>query len=198
MKTTPRRVIFYFGSFNPPHNGHMAIGRYAVEHGYGHSVVYVVSPQSPFKDRDMLAPEGERLKMVELAIAECRMCSMATVSDVEFHLPRPSYTYDAVSLLRREYAGYEPVLMIGSDNVAAFDRWHRAEELKASLADIIVYPRGDEAVMLPSWCRLIEGAPLFDISSTELRRMLSAGEDVGGLMPRSVCDYIARHRGSTY
>ncbi len=193
-----RRVILYFGSFNPPHNGHMAIGRYAVEQGYGDSVVYVVSPQSPFKDKTLLADEKERLKMMELALDECRMRSIASVSDVEFSMPKPSYTFDTVMKLRKEHPYAEPVLMMGSDNVAGFDRWHRADELKAALSDIIVYPRESGAIKLPSWCRLMEGAPLFDISSTELRRMLSAGEDVSGLMPQSVIEYIAKAGRTIY
>jgi len=184
------RIALYFGSFNPPHYGHLAIGRHVVEGGYADRVVYVVSPQSPFKSMEMLAPETDRFTMLSLALAECGMTGFASVSDVEFSMPRPSYTFDTVKRLKESYPDTDLLLLMGADNVAGFGRWHRAEELRSLVADILVYPRGGCSGPLPQWCRLMTGAPLFDVCSTELRGMLRSNGEVACLLPRSVENYI--------
>ncbi|MDE6482600.1 MAG: nicotinate (nicotinamide) nucleotide adenylyltransferase [Rikenellaceae bacterium] len=184
------RTALYFGSFNPPHNGHLAIGRHAVEGGYADSVVYVVSPQSPFKSREELAPEADRLAMLSVALEECGMTGFASVSDIEFAMPRPSYTFDTVRRLKEYNPDAEFVLMMGADNVAGFGRWYRAGELRSLLSDILVYPRRGYGGPLPSWCRPMNGAPLFDVSSTELRARLLSHDGVARLLPRSVENYI--------
>ena len=196
MTETPHtgRTALYFGSFNPPHNGHIAIGRHAVESGYADRVIYVVSPQSPFKSLEELAPETDRLAMLSMAVDECGISGFATVSDMEFSMPRPSYTFDTVKRLKEDNPKAELVLMIGADNVAGFDRWHRAEELKRLLDEILVYPRRGYSDPLPSWCRPMTGAPLFDVSSTELRERLRSQGEVARLLPRRVENYI-REKG---
>lgn len=196
MTDTPRtdRIALYFGSFNPPHYGHLAIGRHVVERGYADRVVYVVSPQSPFKSSEMLAPERDRLAMLSLALAECGMIGFASVSGVEFSMPRPSYTFDTVKRLKESYPDTDLLLLMGADNVAGFDRWYRAEELRSLVADILVYPREGYSGPLPQWCRPVTGAPLFDVSSTELRYRLRSNGEVARLLPRSVENYI-KERG---
>ena len=165
-----------------------------MESGYADRVIYVVSPQSPFKNREELAPETDRLAMLSMAVDEYGMSGFATVSDMEFSMPRPSYTFDTVKRLKEDNPKAELVLMIGADNVAGFDRWHRAEELKRLLDDILVYPRRGYSDPLPSWCRPMTGAPLFDVSSTELRERLRSQGEVARLLPRSVENYI-REKG---
>lgn len=184
------RTALYFGSFNPPHNGHLAIGRHIAEEGYADRVTYVVSPQNPFKSPGELAPEADRLRMLSLALEECGMEGFASVSDIEFAMPKPSYTFDTVRRLKEEMPDAEYVLIIGADNVAGFDRWHRAEELKSLVSDILVYPRSGYPEPTCPWCRIMRGAPLFDISSTELRERLQSHCEVARLLPRSVEKYI--------
>ena len=185
-----RRTALYFGSFNPPHNGHMAIGRHAVEGGYADSVAYVVSPQSPFKSRKELAPEADRVAMLSLAVGECGMSSFATVSDIELSMPRPSYTFDTVTRLRELHPHTRFALLIGADNLPGFSRWHRAEELRAVVDDILVYPRSGYTGPFPPWCRPMADAPLLDISATELRAKLLRHEEVTRLLPPIVEKYI--------
>lgn len=87
-----KRVMLYFGSFNPIHKGHIALAEYAVEKGLCDELVLVVSPQSPYKQAEELAPEMDRFEMAETACAASRYPDRIKPSVVEFLLPKPSYT----------------------------------------------------------------------------------------------------------
>ena len=91
-----KRVMLYFGSFNPIHKGHIALAEYAVEKGLCDELVLVVSPQSPYKQAEELAPEMDRFEMAEAACAASRYPDRIKPSVVEFLLPKPSYTIDTL------------------------------------------------------------------------------------------------------
>ena len=95
-----RETILYFGSFNPIHNGHTAIARYVIEKGFCEELWFVVSPQNPLKSENILAGELDRLRMAEIAVSEKLAGLDAKVSDVEFGLPRPSFTIDTLKYLK--------------------------------------------------------------------------------------------------
>lgn len=185
------RVALYFGSFNPPHNGHLAIGCRVVEGGWCDRVVYVVSPQNPFKKADELAPASERLAMTRLAVGECGMEKFAEVSDIEMSMPRPSYTFDTLLKLKEQNERADYYLIMGGDNVADFDKWHRAAELEKILSGILVYPRKGYDVDEQRFT-LLTGVPFFDFSSTMIREKIARKESVAEFLPRSVEDYIRK------
>ncbi|KAA9338690.1 nicotinate-nucleotide adenylyltransferase [Hymenobacter busanensis] len=183
-----QRVGLLFGSFNPIHTGHLILANFMATRTDLSAVWLVVSPQSPFKVEEELLPEAARLSLVELAIAgNDRLRAL----DVEFTMPRPSYTIDTLDELRRQHPGTEFVLITGGDNLAGLPRWKGAERLRTEL-DVYVYPRPGFAVdVLPDWPRVrVVEAPLLDISATFIRHSLQAGASIRYLVPDDVAQEI--------
>ena len=135
-----KRIGIFGGSFNPIHLGHTALAAYICEQGLVEEVWLMVSPQNPLKRDLTLLDENERLTMARLAVASYPMLQ---VSDFEFTLPRPSYTFHTLQALRAAYPDYEFTLIIGEDNWQNFHRWYRGEDI-ARETSIIVYPRDVE------------------------------------------------------
>ena len=167
----------FFGSFNPIHEGHVGIARYLLEQGLCDEVWFIVSPCNPFKVDRFLLPEAERLEIAKAAIRDIRM----KACDIEFTMPKPSYTVDTLRLLFDKYPDREFILVIGGDNVSAFPKWKDARWILEN-CPIFVYPRLGEQVDLLPGMRLIQ-APLFPLSATEIREMIMAGKDITGLVP---------------
>ncbi len=176
------------GSFNPVHNGHIAIAK-TLLHGYGLDEIWlVVSPQNPMKAQAGLLDDSMRLEIVRRAVADeprLRAC------DYEFGLPRPSYMWNTLSRMAADMPERSFTLLIGADNWQVFDRWYHHEDIMRNHR-IVVYPRRGsyvDARSLPAGVTLAD-VPLLDISSTEIRRRVSCGEPVDGLVPDCVKDKI--------
>ena len=169
-------VALLFGSFNPIHEGHLAILRYLVEQTPAAEVRLVVSPQSPFKQgQGLLDNAEERLAAARAAVAEAGL--PVTVSDVEFGLPEPRYTIDTLRYLQRTEPRKQFVLVMGGDNIPTLQRWHKGEEILRDF-EVWVYPRpGTDAAPVvealnaagAKGVTLFADAPQHDISSTVLR-----------------------------
>lgn len=185
-------IGIYGGTFNPLHNGHIALARSFLQQAGLDEVWFVVSPQNPFKINNDLLDDNIRLEMVREALhGESRI----KVSDVEFHLPKPSYMYRTLRHLSADYPGYKFTLLIGGDNWKAFDRWKNADEIIENY-EIAVYPRkGDniDATALPSSVMLLD-TPLIDISSTEIRQRVRDGKPIDNLVPKETADFIEKNR----
>lgn len=181
----------FSGSFNPIHNGHIAIARYMVEKEPLDEVWFIASPQNPLKSHDTLLDDATREHLVQLAIQDdprLRYC------DIEMHLPRPSYTIATLEALSEKYPDIDFSLLIGSDNWAIFDRWKSPEKIIARYP-IYIYPRpGFEvnASTLPPNVHLTQ-APMMEISSTEIRARIADGRRIEGLLPYPVEKYIKEH-----
>ena len=179
-----RRVGLLFGSFNPVHTGHLILAEHFATRTDLAEVWLVVTPHNPFKATAGLLPEAERLRLAQLAVADN---PRLRAEDIEFGLPRPSYTIATLDALRLLHSGVEFVLLIGSDNLFGLPRWKDAARLLAE-TDIYVYPRpGAPAPELSNYprVRLLE-APLLDISSTYIRQCLQAGHSIRYLVPAVV------------
>lgn len=164
------------GSFNPIHIGHLALANYICEYGGIDELWFMVSPQNPLKQDESLLEDSRRLELVRLATQDY---AKFKVSDFEFHLPRPSYTIQLLEALKGTYPEREFTLIIGADNWQLFDRWKESERLLAE-NKIMVYPRRGIEVReedLPANVSLVQ-APLFEISSTFIRKALQEGNDV--------------------
>ena len=122
------------GSFNPIHNGHISLARQLLEKAGLDEVWLMVSPQNPLKQSADLLDDEHRLRMARLAVEQVEGI---VVSDYEMHLPRPSYTWNTLEGLRRDYPDREFVLMIGGDNWQLFDRWYHAEDIKANYKIVV-------------------------------------------------------------
>ncbi len=180
------KIGLYFGSFNPIHIGHLIIANTLYDRTDLDEVWFVVSPQNPLKKRQSLAHEHDRLRMVELAIEDN---FHFRASDVEFRMPRPSYTIDTLTYLSEQYPQHQFCLFLGSDNLGQLKKWKNYEQILAHYP-IFVYPRpGEKKEFELSNINLIE-APLLDISATFIRKSIEEGKSVRYLLPESVADYI--------
>jgi nicotinate-nucleotide adenylyltransferase len=182
------KVGLYFGTYNPIHNGHLAIANYMAEHAGLDELWFVVSPQNPFKANKKLLDDYQRLEMVSRAIEGNKRFR---ASNVEFYQPRPSYTVNTLAHLRKEYPADEFLLIMGSDNLSLLPKWRNAESILAS-HKILVYPRpGFNVEDFPDQPGIqLVNAPLMEISSTDIRAAIAEGKDVSHLMPPKAWQYL--------
>ena len=182
-----KKVGIYGGSFNPIHRGHIALARQMLRKAHLDEVWFLVSPLNPFKQASTdLLDDQTRLQLTRQALADE---SRLVASDYEFHLPRPSYSWDTLQALSRDYPEHEFVLVIGADNWLAFDRWYHAEDILDSYP-IVIYPREGcpiDAATLPPTVRLVK-TRLYNVSSTDIRRRIREGRPVRRLLPPAVHD----------
>ncbi len=179
-----KRIGIYGGSFNPIHNGHVAIARAMLHLAALDEVWLVVSPHNPLKPSGTLLDDDKRLLMARTAVEGI---GGIRVSDCEFHLPRPSYMWNTLQHLSHTHADCEFTLLIGADNWAVFNRWHRADDIVANYR-IAIYPRSGSPVdtsALPPGVQLYDTG-LFDISSTQVRSRIAEGLDISPLVPASI------------
>ena len=180
------KVAIFGGSFDPIHNGHLALAGEVLSRGLASEVWFMVTPQNPHKQGSALSDERLRLQMVQLAV-ESKPGMLAC--DFEFALPRPSYTLNTLNALDEAFPEKEFSLLIGADNWEKFDRWYKGDEI-LSRYGIIVYPRGGEGEpSLPSGVQWLP-AKLYDISSTMVRAAVAAGKDITHLVPSAVANFI--------
>lgn len=176
-----KRIAIFGGSFNPIHNGHIALAQSVVNQGLANEVWLLVSPQNPLKEQRDLLDEQQRLNLARKALeGETHL----KVSDFEFTLPRPSYTWSTLQALSQTYPSYEFLLLVGADNWKVFDKWAHYEDI-LSRYHLLIYPREGydiDASSLLANVNLIE-APLFPISSTDIRQMVREGKDIKKYIP---------------
>ena len=183
------RIGLYFGSFNPIHNGHIGLAKYLLNSDL-EEVWLIVSPQNPLKKSKELLNDELRLEMARLTVANTPKIK---VCDVEFALPKPSYTIHTLDYLSIFYPEHEFVLLIGADNVSIFHHW-KSYELILEKYTVWVYPRQGfphNSEKFPTMHFI--NAPLFDISSTEIRERLKTGEDCSKFVPADVLHFIHTH-----
>ena len=166
------KIGIFSGSFNPIHLGHTRLAAFIRQQAGLDEVWLMVSPNNPLKAASGLMDEKMRYHLAQLATAELEGIRP---SDFELHLPRPSYTINTLEQLTAAYPQHQFSLIIGSDNMAIFHKWKDWQRILA-LYPIIVYPReGDDLAALKQlypMMHVIEGAPLLNISATEIRAHL--------------------------
>lgn len=187
-----KRVMLYFGSFNPVHKGHIALAEYVVERELADEVVLVVSPQSPYKQGADLAPELDRFEMAEIACAASKYPERIKPSVVEFLLPKPSYTIDTLRYLEENFGSdMQFSLLLGADQLDGLDGWKEYERILEY--PVYVYPRrGHSVARFREQVTLLEDAPLWDLSATEVRERIGRGEDTTQLLDPAVAAYVRR------
>jgi nicotinate-nucleotide adenylyltransferase len=179
-----KKVGLLFGSFNPIHTGHLILANYMATHTDLDAVWLVVSPQSPFKVGQELLPEAHRYELVQLAIAgNPRLEAL----NIEFEMPKPSYTIDTLDELRRRYPTYHFVLLMGEDNLPGLPRWKEAERI-LNEHEVYVYPRpGVDATDVNTHPGVkVVDAPLLDISATFIRDCVREYKSIRYLVPDAV------------
>lgn len=182
------KIGLFFGSFNPIHIGHLAIANYIKEFSDLDELWLIVSPQNPLKKKKTLLDEYERLKMVELALSND---DKIKASDIEFRLPKPSFTIDTLTYLNEKFPKNEFAIILGTDNFESFHKWKNYEEILKQYK-LYVYPRpgydlGDYKNH-PSIKQI--DAPIMEISSSFIRKSIQEGKNVRHFLPERVYQYI--------
>ena len=178
----------YGGSFNPIHNGHILLSQALLDAHLIDEMWLLVSPQNPFKVNQKLLEDQARLQLAQLAVKDI---PNLTVSDYEFHLPRPSYMANTLEHLRQEFPDREFILIIGADNWERFPMWYRSEDILTHHR-VIIYPRpGCELKDIPENVTIAD-TPLIDISSTEIRENISNPDYHGEGLPLTVWKEIKK------
>jgi nicotinate-nucleotide adenylyltransferase len=184
----------YFGSFNPIHIGHMAIANYLVEFTGLKQIWFVVSPHNPLKQKTSLLNDYQRLEMVHMAIDDD---PRFRASDIEFNMPKPSYTIDTLTYLSEKYPDREFRLIMGSDNLYFIHKWKNYNNLLDEYK-IIVYPRPgypadkERLPVLSDYGERIDqiNAPLMEISSSFIRKAVKEGKNICHFLPEKVFKYM--------
>jgi len=186
------QIGLYFGSFNPIHHGHLIIANYLLENTDLDQLWFVVSPQNPLKPSSSLLNEYHRLFLVQTAIeGENRL----KASDIEFKLPKPSYTVDTLTYLQEKYPSHQFSVVMGSDSFQNLPKWKNYNWLLQHFP-IYVYKRPGHEV-LPSFPGakkiIVLDAPLLPISATHIRKNVKEGKSIRYLVPDTVREEIQRN-----
>jgi nicotinate-nucleotide adenylyltransferase len=184
-------IGLYFGSFNPIHVGHLIIANHVVSHTEVDKIWFVVSPHNPLKDSHSLLNEYDRLHLVELAIGDN---PKFRASNVEFHLPKPSYTIDTLSYLSEKFPLERFSVIMGSDSYQNLPRWKNYEQLLRHYELIVYERRGFPVVELPESRVTVVKAPILEVSSTYIRNEIKEGHSVRYLVPDTVAEYMEANR----
>lgn len=177
------RTAVFGGTFNPLHNGHIAIARSVIDSNLADELWLMVTPQNPWKRNLTLMDDDFRLTMARMAV---RNLDRIEASDFEFSLSKPSFTSNTLRKLNASYPLREFSLVIGADNWAKFGNWCDSDYIQQN-HKIIVYPRSGYPLPESSTANVhILDCPTIDISSTQIRNMLKQGLPVDGLVPPDV------------
>ena len=186
------KVGLYFGSFNPVHHGHLIIANHVVQSTDLDQVWFIVSPQNPLKPSAGLLNEYHRLFLVKAAIdGENHL----RASDIEFKLPKPSYTVDTLTYINEKYPQHDFSIIMGSDSYQNLPRWKNYENLLKTTMFYIYVRAGFENIPAFSNARIhILDAPLLQISATHIRNIIKERKSIRYLVPDLVKEEIERNR----
>lgn len=183
------KIGLYFGSFNPIHIGHLIIGSFVANNSDVDQVWFVVSPQNPLKKSFTLLNEYHRLHLVNLAIENDPHLK---ASNIEFKLPRPSYTIDTLTYLHEKHPTYEFAIIIGSDSFQNLSKWKNYKQLLKNYHFYVYLRPGFEVKDVAENIKILK-APMLEISSTQLRKSLKEDKSIRYLVPENVREEIERN-----
>ncbi|MCW3119913.1 MAG: nicotinate-nucleotide adenylyltransferase [Chitinophagaceae bacterium] len=185
------KIGLFFGSFNPIHTGHLIIANHVLNETGLDKIWLVVSPQNPFKVSASLLNEYNRLHLARLATEDDNRIK---ASEIEFKLPRPSYTADTLAYLTEKYPRHEFAIIMGSDSYQNLHKWKNYEVIIKNFPLYIYKREGFEIKPLLKTHPVILNAPLLQISSTGIRELIKNGKSVRYMLPEKVRDEIEQNR----
>jgi nicotinate-nucleotide adenylyltransferase len=182
------KIGLFFGSFNPIHIGHLMIANWMVEFAGLHQVWFIISPHNPLKEKSTLLAGPHRLAMATIAVEDDQRFR---ASNVEFHLPEPSYTIDTLQFLKVKYPGNEFVIIAGQDNLPQFQEWKNFEKLLEENEFYIYRRAGIAGSRFDNHPHIhFTEAPMLEISSTFIRKSIGEKKDIRHFLPEKVWKYI--------
>ena len=193
-KDSKRKQIGIFsGSFNPIHMGHIMLANYITEFTHIEEVWFVITPHNPLKQENGLADENARLEMCEIAVLGMEKMK---VSDIEFAMPKPSYTINTLDKLKQHHPELDFTLIVGADNWNNFHLWREPERIVGE-NKILIYPRLGEEITIDKQYKLNVqscNAPILQISSTFVRSSIREQKNISSFLPKGVYEYISTHK----
>ena len=184
------KIGLYFGSFNPVHVGHLIIANHFVTNTDLQQVWLIVSPQNPLKPSSSLLNEYHRLHLARIAIEGEKNLK---VSNVEFNLPKPSYTIDTLIYLEEKNPKHQFAVIMGSDSLLNIGKWKNYQALLKNYS-IYIYKRPGFNIQETSTVNIhIVDAPLLEISSTQIRRLIKEHKSIRYLVPDIVLEEIEKY-----
>lgn len=183
-----KKTGLLFGSFNPIHNGHLILASYMREFTDLDEVWLVVSPQNPLKNKNKLLADHHRMALVRLALEDHQHLK---ASDIEFKMPKPSFTIDTLTWLDEKYPEREFILICGTDIFPSFHKWKNFEEI-LNQYQLYVYPRpGYKLGKYDGHAKVkVFDAPLMEISASFIREGIKTKKNMSFWMPEKVYEYI--------
>ncbi len=182
-------IGLYFGSFNPVHSGHLIIANHVLNETQLEKIWFIVSPQNPFKANATLLNEYDRLHLLKLATEEDPRIK---ISDIEFGLPKPSYTSVTLAHLHEKNPEHQFSIIMGSDSFQNLNKWKNAEYIIENYT-IYVYNRPGFEIQNQVNAKLnIVEAPLLQISATQIRQLIRAGKSIRYMVPEKVKEEIEK------
>ena len=185
-----QHIGLFFGTFNPIHSGHLILANHFVEHTNLDQIWFVISPQSPFKQKQSMLANSHRLEMVYRATKDYPRLQP---SNIEFDLPTPNYTSDTLIRLEEKYPDKSFALLLGEDNLTFFHRWKNYDVILARYS-LYVYPRNgasppSEELSKHTNIHFVD-APKIDLSSSQIRTWIKARKNVRPLLPPESWEYL--------
>lgn len=181
------KVGLYFGSFNPIHIGHLIIANHVLNETDIEKVWFVVSPQNPFKASKTLLNEFDRLHLLRLATQDDNRIK---TSDIEFNLPKPSYTSNTLTFLSEKYSRHQFAIIMGSDSYQNLDKWKNYEAIVSNYSIYVYNREGYEIKNVFSRPPFILNAPRIEISASQIRHYIKSGKSIRYLVPEIVREEI--------
>lgn len=182
----------FFGTFNPIHHGHMMIANFMHSFTDLDEIWFIITPQSPFKTKESLLEDRDRLHLVDLAIQNNYNFK---ASDIEFNLPTPNYTIHTLAYLSEKHPNREFVLIMGGDNLKSLHKWYNIDNILSHYS-IYVYRRPGSKIP-ERWNKQIENrtinifdAPQMEISASFIRNAIRNNKNIRYFMPEPVYNYI--------
>jgi nicotinate-nucleotide adenylyltransferase len=188
-------IGLYFGTYNPIHVGHLIIANHMVDYTELDQIWLVVSPQNPFKTKATLLEDYHRLALVNIAVEGNDKLKS---SNIEFDLPKPSYTIDTLTYIKEKHPEHNFSIIMGEDNLRSFHKWKNYDQILENY-NVFVYPRviaGNEDSHTPTALKnhpkinIAKDAPLMKISASFVRKAIKDKKDVQYLLTQPVFTYL--------
>ena len=185
-----KKIGLYLGTFNPIHNGHIALANYFINNTDLDEVWVVLTPQNPFKKNNNLIQDNHRLEMANNTFNHLKNIK---VSDIEFQLDKPNYTIDTINRLSKDFPNQQFTLLIGEDNLVDFHHWKDYSKI-LDLVEVYVYPRTtdiniDQELITNNKINILD-APKIETSSDQIRKRIKEGDDIQSYLPKEIYKYI--------
>jgi len=180
-------IGLYFGSFNPIHIGHLIIANHVLNETPINKIWFIVSPQNPLKESKTLLNEFDRLHLVRLATQDDNRIKC---SDIEFNLPKPSYTSNTLAFLSEKYPEHQFSIIMGSDSYQNLDKWKNYETIINNYPVYVYKREGHEIKKTFDKEAVILNAPIIQISASQIREHIRSAKSIRYLVPEIVREEI--------